>query len=90
MYKRQANKYSYWLYIIYPNYPDLCHELEQKIKKLGGTDRKIDESPLMYRLQSIIGWKKARKLKILLYNVGYKKYILKTKKKLFPPTISRQ
>ncbi len=84
-----ANKFSYWLYQVFPAYPSLVKELEHEIKLLGGTNRKIDESPLMHKLQQIIGWKNAKQLKILLYKIGYKKYLLKIKKKLFPPSISR-
>lgn len=61
-----ANKYSFWLYNFYPNYPHLIKELEHEIKLLGGSDRKIDESFLMHKLQSIFGWKAARLIKYYL------------------------
>lgn len=83
-----ANKYSFWLYQAYPYYPKLVKELENEIALLGGTDRKIDESPLMHSLQKIVGWKGAKRLKILMYKMGYRKYLLTIKKKLFRPSIS--
>lgn len=84
-----ANKYSFWLYQVYPFYPTLTRELEKEIKLLGGTNRKIDESPLMHTLQKWAGWKTARRLKLLFYRIGYQQYLLRLKKKLFPPSISR-
>ena len=83
-----ANKYSFWLYRVYPYYPALVKELEQEIKLLGGTNRKIDESPLMHKLQNIIGWKAAKRLKMIMYHLGYEKHLLILKKRIFPPSIS--
>lgn len=85
-----ANKYAFWLYQVYPQHPSLVQELEHEIALLGGTNRKIDESPLMHRLQDLVGWKGAKNLKSWLYKLGYKKYLLTLKKKLFPPTISHR
>ena len=85
-----ANKYSFWLYQVYPYYPQLVAELEKDIALLGGTDRKIDESPLMHGLQKIVGWKGAKRLKILMYQMGYRKYLLTIKKRLFRPSISHR
>jgi glycosyltransferase involved in cell wall biosynthesis len=85
-----ANKLSYWLYQIYPAYPDLERELEREIVALGGTDRKLDESRLMNFLQNIVGWKMAKRLKLLSYRFGYGKYLLEIKKKWFPVTTSHR
>ena len=83
-----ANKYSYWLYRVYPYYPALVKELEHEIKLLGGANRKIDESPLMRQLQNILGWKAAKRIKMAMYNLGYERHLLAIKKRIFPPSIS--
>lgn len=83
-----ADKYSYWLHRVYPFYPSLVKELEKEIKILGGSKRKIDESPLMHKLQNIFGWKAAKRIKMAMYHLGYEKHVLAIKKKMFPPTIS--
>ena len=67
-----ANKFSFWLYYIYPNWPNLIKELENEIDLLGGTNRKIDESALMHMLQKLIGWKAAKRFKNFMYKSGYK------------------
>jgi glycosyltransferase involved in cell wall biosynthesis len=67
-----ANKYSFWLFNTYPDFPILCKELENEIIKLGGSNRKLDESPLMHFLQKCIGWKLAKRLKLFIYKSGHK------------------
>lgn len=83
-----ANKYSYWLYGVYPHYPALVNDLEQEIKLLGGTNRMIDESPFMHLLQNFLGWKAAKRIKMAIYKLGYERHLLSIKKRIFPPSIS--
>jgi glycosyltransferase involved in cell wall biosynthesis len=85
-----ANKFSYWLYRVYPFYPGLVTGFEQEIKRLGGTNRMIDESPLMHTIHRLLGWKVAKRLKMFCYRLGYARYILWWKKQLFPPSISHR
>ena len=68
-----ANRYQEWLFRIYPNYPKLQNSLENKIKQLGGSDRKIQGGKTFMLLSSFIGWKKAKKIHIFFKSMGYRK-----------------
>lgn len=58
-----ANKFLFWMYDIYPNYPALIEVMGAEVKKLGGGDRKIGgQSRIMHFLQSAVGWKVAKRI----------------------------
>jgi glycosyltransferase involved in cell wall biosynthesis len=67
-----ANRYQQWLYRIYPNYPDLCHFIATKIDDLGGSDIQMDGGRIFKILSSLLGWKMAKRIQILIYYAGYK------------------
>jgi glycosyltransferase involved in cell wall biosynthesis len=68
-----ANRYQEWLYRIYPDMPILQGEIEQKIKKLGGANRKIDGGIVFKLLALIFSWRIAKKLQKWLKQIGYRK-----------------
>lgn len=68
-----ANRYQEWVYRAYPVYKNIVEELEDKINQFGGSDRKTDGGWVWKILCSIMGWKKAVRLKNILKKAGYKK-----------------
>jgi glycosyltransferase involved in cell wall biosynthesis len=71
-----ANRYQEWAYRIYPNYPEIIKEIENWIKELGGSTKKMDGGMIFRILQFLLGWKKAKHIQLLFYKFGYSpKYI---------------
>lgn len=68
-----ADRYTEWLYRIYPADKQLENELENKINELGGSKRKMDGGKLFQLLSAAIGWRNAKLLKLKMKSAGYKK-----------------
>jgi glycosyltransferase involved in cell wall biosynthesis len=66
-----ANRYQQWLFRIYPSYPELCKQIENKIDELGDSTLKMEGGRVFITLSSILGWKMAKRLQLLIYNIGY-------------------
>ena len=61
-----ANTYKRWAYQFYPSHNKMYNELEHEIHSLGGSNTVIIAGRLFTILSKIIGWKNAKKLKIIL------------------------
>jgi glycosyltransferase involved in cell wall biosynthesis len=61
-----ANRYKVWVHRIYPHYPDVVQKFEDQIRILGGSNLAMDSGPFLKFTSFIIGWKRAKKLKIFL------------------------
>lgn len=61
-----ANRYQEWLFRIFPDYSALQIEIENKIKLLGGSNRKIEGSLLFKIVSQVLGWKKAKRIQMVL------------------------
>lgn len=70
--KLMANRYQEWLFRLYPYYPAIVKEVELKIKQLGGSDREIESGILFQKLSKVLGWKKTKKIQLLLRKIGYR------------------
>lgn len=68
-----ANRYQEWLYRMYPDAPVLQKEVEQKIKQLGGSNRRMDGGKVFQLLSLLVGWKAAKQLQRWLKQRGYRK-----------------
>lgn len=60
-----ADRYKEWLFRIYPSDKKLESLVEKKIESLGGSKRKMDGGVIFKILQALIGWKLAKKIKML-------------------------
>ena len=61
-----ANTYKRWSYQFYPAHDKMYNELAHAIDSLGGSNTPIIAGRLFTILSKIIGWKNAKKLKIIL------------------------
>ena len=61
-----ANTYQRWAYQFYPRYPALCIQAENEIYKLGGSSIDIGGSKAYLLLCRLIGWKLAKRIKVLI------------------------
>lgn len=61
-----ANTFKRWSYLFYPNYMDYYIAIENEIEQLGGSDISIVGSRSFNILAMLIGWKKAKKIKMYL------------------------
>lgn len=78
-----ANKYLFWVYQLYPNYPQLLKKMEAEVQKLGGGNRKIGgQSKLLHLLQVLIGWKATKMTWLFFRRIGYTKWGLPIKRKV--------
>lgn len=68
-----ANRYQEWLFRIYPYFSDLQAELQHKIDLLGGSTRRMDGGKVMRMIDSLVGWKNAKRIQVTLRGMGYKK-----------------
>lgn len=68
-----ADRYQEWLFRIFPEYPEIQIELNNRIVELGGSSRKIDGGLFFKLLCKVIGWRSAKVLLIKLRSVGYVK-----------------
>lgn len=68
-----ANRYQEWMYRVYPKYPEIVRSLEEKIKRLGGSTRKMDGGKVARVLTTFLGWKNTKSLHLKLKKAGYKK-----------------
>lgn len=68
-----ANRYQEWLYRIYPYFPDLEKEVQQKINDLGGSDRIMDGGKVSRMISATLGWKANKRIRLALQKFGYNK-----------------
>jgi glycosyltransferase involved in cell wall biosynthesis len=61
-----ANAYQRWAYQFYPYYRTLCNNAEQEIMKLGGSSINLGGGKMYLFLNSLTGWKMAKRLKMFL------------------------
>ena len=61
-----ANTFQTWAYQFYPDFPEYCAKTEQIVKELGGSTIHIGGGKFYQLLARIIGWKNAKKMKLIL------------------------
>ncbi|MBN1186923.1 MAG: glycosyltransferase family 2 protein [Bacteroidales bacterium] len=67
-----ANRYQQWLYRIYPNYPVIIKQLENHILELGGSSIEMEGGKIFQIFKCLLGWKLAKRIQLLTYQLGYK------------------
>ena len=67
-----ANRLQKWVYRMYPHYPDLVKETEEKIRQLGGSSTQIEGGRVFQLLTRLIGWKLTKRFQLISYKMGYK------------------
>jgi glycosyltransferase involved in cell wall biosynthesis len=68
-----ATCYQRYVYLFYPDAPDLIERAEGCVRALGGTPAKISGTPLFQLLSPVLGWKRALLFQRWLYRHGYNK-----------------
>jgi glycosyltransferase involved in cell wall biosynthesis len=61
-----ANRLQEWAFITYPEFPNLFFILNSEIKKLGGSNIKIEGGIYFRLIVFFLGWKKAKKIKQII------------------------
>lgn len=67
-----ANRFQEWVFRMYPHYPDLVKETEEKIRQLGGSSNRIEGGRAFQLLFRIAGWKLTKRFQLISYKMGYK------------------
>lgn len=66
-----ANIYWRRRYDMYPHFPDLAAKHIEKYKDLGGPDLKIKGGKIYNVINTLLGWKAAKRFQLFLYANGY-------------------
>ena len=74
-----ANLFEYRHHEMYPDFPDLGIKYEQMVNFYGGATSKPTSGWFYNLSSSLIGWKKTKYLRSLLYRTGYPKLLHKMK-----------
>jgi glycosyltransferase involved in cell wall biosynthesis len=61
-----ANTYKRWSYLFYPEYMEYYQAMERNIDQLGGANISIVGSKSFNLLAKLLGWKNAKKIKMML------------------------
>lgn len=64
--KACANTYQRWSYLFYPFHQQLYYQLEKEIRQLGGSGIAIIGSKPFLMLVKIVGWKWAKRIRLLI------------------------
>ena len=73
-----ANRFQERLFELYPAFPDLASQAQDRIQSLGGSDVQLQGGRLMKLLRPVIGWKGVRQIQQWIYRCGWQQ-ILKRK-----------
>ncbi len=66
-----ADRYQEWCFRIYPRFPDIVKFLEEKVESHGGSRRQMEGGKLFQKMESLLGWKAAKRVKFFFYKIGY-------------------
>jgi glycosyltransferase involved in cell wall biosynthesis len=64
-----ANLYQRFVFDVFPHAPVIISNAEKRIRDLGGSDRMIAGGSMLRVLAKLIGWKRAKKLKLLVQRI---------------------
>lgn len=78
-----ADRWQFWLFKFYPEFPDLANGAEQQIRALGGSSLQMGGGRLMRMLEPWIGWRGVRQVQSIVYRCGWHRILaLKSKRRL--------
>lgn len=66
-----GNLWQFFAYWTYPEAPDLVRAAEQRATEMGGTDLRMNISPALELLSTVIGWKGVKRIQRAYYSVRY-------------------
>jgi glycosyltransferase involved in cell wall biosynthesis len=66
-----ADRWQWWLYHFYPEYPYLAARAEEEVARLGGSGKKLEGGRLLEILLPVLGWKGVRRLQASMYRSGW-------------------
>ena len=68
-----ANRFQRFVYSAYPAVPDLCDAAGKRAAELGGSEVRPLAGPMLQPIQSLLGWRIAKRLKDMVYGQGYRR-----------------
>jgi glycosyltransferase involved in cell wall biosynthesis len=69
--RASANLWQFFAFQTYPDAPDLVRRAEEQVRQLNGTDLKLGGSTALRQVSRFAGWKAARRLQRLYYDLRY-------------------
>lgn len=78
-----ADRWQFWLFKFYPEFPDLANGAEQQIRSLGGSSLQMGGGRLMRLLEPWVGWKGVRQAQSIVYRFGWNRILaMKSRRRL--------
>ncbi|MEP0885052.1 glycosyltransferase [Trichocoleus sp. ST-U3] len=68
-----ATSFQFFIYVVYPDLPNLRKKAEAKVQQLGGSNLKPSGGPLFQLLSNVVGWQQAKRIQKLAYCYGYQR-----------------
>jgi glycosyltransferase involved in cell wall biosynthesis len=66
-----ADRWQWWLFHFYPDFPDLAARAESEVERLGGSGKRLEGGRLLEMLMPLLGWKGVRRLQASVYRAGW-------------------
>jgi glycosyltransferase involved in cell wall biosynthesis len=66
-----ADRFQWWLFRFYPEYPELVTRAEQRIAELGGSGLEMQGGAILRGLLPFVGWKAVRRMQTVAYSLGW-------------------
>jgi len=80
-----ATVFQRFIHEVYPDVPDLLSKAESKVEALGTSNIELMGGPIFHLISTSLGWKNAKVLQKLFYQLGYRKMALGNLFKLSKP-----
>ncbi len=77
-----SNTFLMQYYHMYPKFPDLIKQHEEKISLYGYGTLEADGGRIFKRLSKILGWRSAKKIQLFFYELGYLNFLYKLKERI--------
>ena len=62
-----ADRWQRWVYVFYPQFPDLAERAEREVTRLGGSGLKLEGGTLLRLLEPVVGWRAVRRMQVRAY-----------------------
>jgi len=69
--RASANLWQFFAFQTYPDATDLVQRAEEQVRQLNGTDLKLGGSSALRQVSRLAGWKTARRLQRIYYDLRY-------------------
>jgi glycosyltransferase involved in cell wall biosynthesis len=70
-----ADRWQWWIYSFYPEHADLAKRAGQEVKRLGGSELRLEGGRILRALVPLVGWKAVRQMQARAYGAGWSRVL---------------